>query len=115
MFKEALMKAVERQGITLEEYYDKIYKPGTSSSKTHMYFKVESILRSNVMWRRVDFLYQDIISRAQLVLPLYYKSQNALEKQHIKILKIDNKLGLFYYLFNWLVRLHDEISQEGDN
>ena len=114
MFKEALMKAIDKKGITLEQYYDKIYKPGTPSSRVHMFFKVEAILKSKYMWSRPDFMFQDILKKVSEVLPLYYKSNYALEKQYDKITKIPGKLDLFYYLFNWLLRLHEEVSQEGE-
>ena len=111
MFSQALQTALDRKGITLGQYYDKIHVPGSNSSRVHLYFKLEALLKSRYIWSRPDMLYQDIASTFCKYLQLYYKRQQSIQAVYLKLESIPNKYELFYLVFDWLLRLHDEVVE----
>lgn len=111
VFTQALKTALDKKGITLDQYYDKIHIPGTNSSRVHLYFKIEALLKSKTFWTRPDMLYQDIASLFCKYLQLYYKKEHSLQAVHLKLEKISSKYELFHLIFSWLLRLHDKVVE----
>ena len=111
-FSIALSDALDKKGITIDQYYDKIHITGSKSSKVHLYFKIEALLKSQTMWFRPDFYYQDIAELFAEYIKLYYKQENALELARLKISMIPNKQQLYYHIFEWLLKLYAKVAVE---